>query len=643
MDSDIEHTKGTESRFDSIDSEDLSNLASSQLSVSSSAMATKSGAKTEVHHAVGRSSQPEPIADGRNSLDEEILAAAVRIVQGMVRNAKAGMQPQTDQPQGFKVSKGTQLRGFKDYKTVVGPDKAAPGEDQRDDVDQVTEAADHRGYKFFKNGRIVKDKVQFPFARDWYQRPEIWYRPWEYRTRSVKRRYRPNPVAQYVARKYLKQERKNAAYGGGLTKADFEREGSKYDPSTRTYSDPPPMPTGSPTRGTGGGFTNPTQGAGGLTSGVPVPEVKAQDSTAQHKIPRHVRDPWMDPAGLFSHDPVQTSPWFYSKGRHWDPYSPEAPKEDYDHALAKPKLKQGLMSRGKNKKWQSMPDAQWGWQHQFGNWDPDGSDNNRLLFGNLAGNMSPKRKSRPFFSGGTFSKALNRKTGGGFSPLNRKSGGGFSPLNGKSGGGFSPENEKSDGGGGSSPEKNNPDANGEKDAEKEDGADQDQDQDAEDEQGMVSKHPWELTWAFGPDLEGDTFPNWDLIEPNFTKPILNEFADYGERTEKNQKLVFGDNHGWLRQRTNAPIERNWNIVQDSMVDPDTEHHLLHLRGYGPSAAVTYAQAVSPPSSENESPLSTYWDSDFKHVDGQGKEAGEVGDSPDGSSEWGFKPQSEEVS
>lgn len=91
-----------------------------------------------------------------------------------------------------------------------------------------------------------------------------------------------------------------------------------------------------------------------------------------------------DPAGLFVENPADEEPWDFAEGKHWDRLSPETHRfehgEDWSH-VGDTKFVKGGMTHGDNKKWQDIDDPQWGFQHQFSDWDPDSDDNMRLLWG----------------------------------------------------------------------------------------------------------------------------------------------------------------------------------------------------------------------------------------------------------------------
>ena len=91
-----------------------------------------------------------------------------------------------------------------------------------------------------------------------------------------------------------------------------------------------------------------------------------------------------DPAGLFVENPADEEPWDFSEGKHWDRLSPETHRfehgEDWSH-VGDTKFLKGEMTHGDNKKWEDIEDPQWGFQHQFADWDPDSDDNQRLIWG----------------------------------------------------------------------------------------------------------------------------------------------------------------------------------------------------------------------------------------------------------------------
>jgi hypothetical protein len=91
-----------------------------------------------------------------------------------------------------------------------------------------------------------------------------------------------------------------------------------------------------------------------------------------------------DPAGLFVENPADEEPWDFSEGKHWDRLSPENHHfehgEDWSH-VGDTKFVKGEMTHGDNKKWEDVDDPQWGFQHQFADWDPDSDANMRLMWG----------------------------------------------------------------------------------------------------------------------------------------------------------------------------------------------------------------------------------------------------------------------
>uniref|UniRef100_A0A7S4KB65 Uncharacterized protein n=1 Tax=Guillardia theta TaxID=55529 RepID=A0A7S4KB65_GUITH len=109
--------------------------------------------------------------------------------------------------------------------------------------------------------------------------------------------------------------------------------------------------------------------------------------------------PWNDPVGLTIENPEELDPWYYSAGQHWDKYSPEAkhlenPSEYRSGDLGEldkkvhsfstdtgKLLKEGKMTHGSHQTWKDVKDPQWGWQHQFADWDPDSDANKRLVWG----------------------------------------------------------------------------------------------------------------------------------------------------------------------------------------------------------------------------------------------------------------------
>jgi len=91
-----------------------------------------------------------------------------------------------------------------------------------------------------------------------------------------------------------------------------------------------------------------------------------------------------DPADIFVENPSDEEPWNFAEGTHWDSASPESKGfthgEDWSSA-GEQKLVKGEMKHGDNKKWEDVNDPQWGFEHQFADWDPDGDKNNRLVWG----------------------------------------------------------------------------------------------------------------------------------------------------------------------------------------------------------------------------------------------------------------------
>jgi hypothetical protein len=94
--------------------------------------------------------------------------------------------------------------------------------------------------------------------------------------------------------------------------------------------------------------------------------------------------PYEDPVGIFKHDPSHEEPWTFAEGKHWDPASPEAKELSGGETwstVGDKKLLKGEMTNGDNKKWEDLDDPQWAFQHQFGDWDPEGDKNLRLEWG----------------------------------------------------------------------------------------------------------------------------------------------------------------------------------------------------------------------------------------------------------------------
>ncbi len=91
---------------------------------------------------------------------------------------------------------------------------------------------------------------------------------------------------------------------------------------------------------------------------------------------------YQDPAGLFAQNPTDEEPFVFTEGKHWDTYSPEdkgfTHGEDWSGAGAA-KLATGDFTNGDHKKFEDLDDAQWGFQHQFADWDPDGDKSERLV------------------------------------------------------------------------------------------------------------------------------------------------------------------------------------------------------------------------------------------------------------------------
>ena len=83
-------------------------------------------------------------------------------------------------------------------------------------------------------------------------------------------------------------------------------------------------------------------------------------------------------------NPTDEEPWAFSVGKHWDSLSPEDKGfmhgEDWTTAGGN-KLLKGTMKNGDNKKWSDVDDQQWGFAHQFADWDPNGDKNMRLMWG----------------------------------------------------------------------------------------------------------------------------------------------------------------------------------------------------------------------------------------------------------------------
>jgi len=203
---------------------------------------------------------------------------------------------------------------------------------------------------------------------------------------------------------------------------------------------------------------------------------------------------WQDPSGIWTENPVHQYPWHFSESHHWDRSSPESREQGWDVAKGK-MLQKGQMTHGTHKTWAELPDAQWGWEHQFANWDPDGDDNNALVWG----------------SGGRARTGLKGDPTSG--PLSDTDG-----------------------------------------------------------------NPWEFSWVGGPTLYGDDFVPKDKIFPRYTNPINNQFHDWDEEGDKNQRLVFGEDHSYLNQRSHIPVKDNWDMLMDSKVKPDTVRGEIARRG-----------------------------------------------------------------
>jgi len=141
-----------------------------------------------------------------------------------------------------------------------------------------------------------------------------------------------------------------------------------------------------------------------LEEDVIAPWITGPDSFRKHtefnedgtiKTFRH----YQDPAGLFAENPSDEEPWDFAEGKHWDGASPESKGfsngEDWSSA-GDAKLLKGEMTHGDNKKWEDIDDPQWGFDHQFADWDPDGDKNARLMWGDgglaLSGGEMPNDK-----------------------------------------------------------------------------------------------------------------------------------------------------------------------------------------------------------------------------------------------------------
>lgn len=92
---------------------------------------------------------------------------------------------------------------------------------------------------------------------------------------------------------------------------------------------------------------------------------------------------WEDPSGLWQDNPLHREPWEYAKGGHWDEHGPEAPDVGWEEAEGR-ELEGRAMRHGTHHRWKDLPNPQWGWQHQFADWDPDSSHNAELEFGHAS-------------------------------------------------------------------------------------------------------------------------------------------------------------------------------------------------------------------------------------------------------------------
>ena len=92
-----------------------------------------------------------------------------------------------------------------------------------------------------------------------------------------------------------------------------------------------------------------------------------------------------DPAGIIAGNPAHEEPWKFAAGKHWDQYSFEDKSatlngRDWGSA-ADVALVPGAMTHGVHRTWDDVSDAQWGYQHQFSDWDPDGDASKKLMWG----------------------------------------------------------------------------------------------------------------------------------------------------------------------------------------------------------------------------------------------------------------------
>ena len=92
-----------------------------------------------------------------------------------------------------------------------------------------------------------------------------------------------------------------------------------------------------------------------------------------------------DPAGIIAGNPAHEEPWKFAAGKHWDQYSFEDKSaalngKDWGSA-ADVALVPGAMTHGVHRTWDDVSDAQWGYQHQFSDWDPDGDASKKLMWG----------------------------------------------------------------------------------------------------------------------------------------------------------------------------------------------------------------------------------------------------------------------
>jgi hypothetical protein len=134
---------------------------------------------------------------------------------------------------------------------------------------------------------------------------------------------------------------------------------------------------------------------------VIAPWITGPDSFGKHtefngdgtiKTFHHYSNKHTDPFAVFAQNPTDEEPWNFAEGKHWDNMSPESKGfshgEDWTTAGSDPLLK-GEMTHGDNKKWADIDDPQWGFDHQFADWDPHGDMNTRLVWGGPA--MKGKR------------------------------------------------------------------------------------------------------------------------------------------------------------------------------------------------------------------------------------------------------------